>query len=223
MLQLSNELLPPEKGAGMQLKELSERTRVSPASIKFYLREGLLPAGRSVHATRSEYSEHHVSRLELIQALRNVVGLPIAKVSSLLRMADDGAPRLELLAAVQRTVLGLDEVSTEHGDLRTPGGDAVVRFRNRPDVPSDARNALNAHLSLMESLGVPADNELLDAYSQAVDSIAAVNISATTAPEDVNQLIMTAAVGMHLHGQLVLKLLALAQASHAIRRYEKDA
>ena len=113
-------------------------------------------------------------------------------------------------------MLGLDDVSTEHGDLRTPAGDAVVRFRNWPDVPSDARNSLNAHLALMESLGVPVTDDLLNAYSQAVDAIAAVNISATTAPEDVNQLIMTAAVGMHLHGQLVLKLLALAHASHAI-------
>ena len=34
---------------------------------------------------------------------------------------------------------------------------------------------------------------------------------------------MTAAVGMYLHGQLVLKLLALAHASHAIRRYENEA
>ena len=207
----------------MQLKELSDRTGVSPASIKFYLREGLLPQGRSVHATRAEYSEHHVSRLELIQALRRVVGLNVAQIGSLLRMADDGVPRLELLAAVQRTVLGLDDVGTEHGDLRTPAGDAVLRFRNWPDVPSDARNSLNAHLALMESLGVPVTDDLLNAYSQAVDTIAAVNISATTAPEDVNQLIMTAAVGMHLHGQLVLKLLALAHASHAIRRYDKDA
>ncbi|MFP3460121.1 MerR family transcriptional regulator [Arthrobacter globiformis] len=207
----------------MQLKQLSERTGVSPASIKFYLREGLLPAGRSVHPTRAEYSEHHVSRLELIQALRRVVGLNIAQISSLLRMADDGVPRLELLAAVQRTVLGLDEAGTAQGDLSTPAGDAVVRSRNWPDLPSDARHSLNAHLALMEKLGVPVSGDLLDAYSQAVDAIAAADISATTAPEDVNQLILMAAVGMHLHGQLVLKLLALAQASHAIRRYEEHA
>src|SRR6478752_3439492 len=109
---------PPGNGADMQLKELSERTGVSPASIKFYLREGLLPAGRPVHATRAEYSDQHVSRLEL-----------------------DGA-------------------STAQGDLRTPGGDAVVRSRNWPDVPSDARNSLNAHLARMESLGVPVTAEL---------------------------------------------------------------
>ena len=206
----------------MQLKELSERTGISPASIKFYLREGLLPAGQSVHATRAEYSPQHVTRLELIQALRRVVGLNITQIRNLLKLADDGVPRLELLAAVQRTVLQLDEVGTDGGDVPTQGGDAVVRFRNWPDVPSDARRALNTHLERMENLAVPVANEVLDAYSQAVDNIAHFDITATTAPDDVNQLILTAAVGMHLHGQLVLKLLALAQASHAIRRYQHD-
>ncbi len=210
------------EGGGLQLKELSERTGVPPASIKFYLREGLLPPGQAVTATRARYSPQHASRLELIQALRRVVGLNIAQIRKLTRLADDGVPRLELLAAVQRTVLRLDEVGTEHGDIRTPAGDAVVRLRNWPDAPSDARNALNAHVTLMENLNIPVTAELLDAYSKALDAIADLDIAATTAPGDVNRLIMTAAVGMHLHSQLVLKLLALAQASHAIRRY-KDA
>lgn len=204
----------------MQLKELSQRTGVPPASIKFYLREGLLPAGQAITATRARYSPQHASRLELIQALRRVVGLNIAQIRKLLKLADDGVPRLELLAAVQRTVLRLDEVGTEHGDIRTPAGDAVVRLRNWPDAPSDARNALNAHVALMDSLNIPVTTELLDAYSKALDTIADLDIAATTAPDDVNRLIMTAAVGMHMHSQLVLKLLAFAQASHAIRRYE---
>jgi DNA-binding transcriptional MerR regulator len=212
-------MVPIQEGA-MQLKELSDRAGVSAASIKYYLREGLLPAGETVHATRAQYSDRHASRLRLIQALRQVVNLNIEQIRSLLKLADGGASRLELLAAVQRTVLGLDAVSTDRGDIRTETGDAVVRLRNWPDVPSDARNAVNAHLSLMESLGVPVPLELLDAYSRALDDIAGLDISATAAPEDVNQLILTAAVGMHLHSRLVLKLLALAQASHAIRRYQ---
>jgi DNA-binding transcriptional MerR regulator len=204
----------------MQLKELSDRAGVSAASIKYYLREGLLPAGEIVHATRAQYADQHVSRLRLIQALRKVVGLSIEQIRSLLWLADGGAPRLQLLAAVQRTVLDLDAVSTDRGEIRTEAADAVVRMRNWPDAPSDARNALNAHLTQMESLGIPVPLELLDAYSKAVDDIGGLDISATTAPDDINQLILTAAVGMHLHSQLVLKLLALAQASHAIRRYE---
>ncbi|MFF1382491.1 MerR family transcriptional regulator [Arthrobacter sp. NPDC058288] len=206
----------------MQLKELSERSGVSAASIKYYLREGLLPAGAAVHATRAQYSARHVERLELIQALRRIVGLNIEQIRGLLGMADDGAPRLDLLAAVQRVVLELDTSATAGGSVGTPAADAVVRLRGWPDYPSDARNALNAHLALMESLNIRVSPEVLDTYSKAMDDVAGIDIAATTAPDSVDQLILTAAVGMHMHSRLLLKLLAFAQASHAIRRYEND-
>ena len=54
-------MVPIQEGA-VQLKELSERAGVSTASIKYYLREGLVPAGEAVHATRAQYSDRHVSR-----------------------------------------------------------------------------------------------------------------------------------------------------------------
>jgi DNA-binding transcriptional MerR regulator len=175
-------------------------------------------AGDAIRATRAEYSARHVERLGLIQTLRRVIGLNIGQIRSLLRMADDGVPRLELLAAVQRVVLELDTYAAAVGGVGTTAGDAVVRLRGWPDLSSDARNALNVHLALMESLNIPVPEEVLDRYSKAMDDVAA-----TTAPESVDQLILTAAVGMHMHSQLLLKLLALAQASHAIRRYEQDA
>jgi DNA-binding transcriptional MerR regulator len=206
----------------MQLKELSSQSGVSAASIKYYLREGLLPAGETVHATRAQYSASHVERLELIQALRRIVGLNIEQIRGLLRMADDGAPRLELLAAVQRVVLELDTYATARGEVRTTAADAVVHLRGWPDSSSDARNALNAHLELMESLKIPVSGDVLDVYSKAMDDVAGLDIAATTAPESTDQLILTAAVGMHMHSKLLLRLLALAQASHAIRRYEGD-
>ena len=158
----------------------------------------------------------------MIQALRRIVGLNIEQIRGLLRMADDGAPRLELLAAVQRVVLELDTYATAAGGVRAPAADAVVRLRGWPDSSSDARNALNAHLELMESLKIPVSGEVLDVYSKAMDDVAGLDIAATTTPESVDQLILTAAVGMHMHSKLLLRLLALAQASHAIRRYKGD-
>ena len=77
-----------------------------------------MPAGGTVHATRAQYSARHVERLELIQALRRIVGLNIEQIRGLLKMADDGAPRLALLAAVQRVVLDLD--SRRHRQRRRP-------------------------------------------------------------------------------------------------------
>jgi DNA-binding transcriptional MerR regulator len=207
----------------VQLNELSQRSGVSPASIKFYLREGLLPAGDAIHATRAEYSDRHLDRLELIQALRQIVGLNIRQIRGLLGMADDGVPRLDLLAAVQRVVLNLDDYTSASGGVSGAAADAVVRLRGWPDVPSDARNALNAHFELMGSLGIPVSEDVLETYSRAMDEVAGLDIAATTAPESIDKLILTAAVGMHVHSQLLLRLLALAQASHAIRRYEQGA
>lgn len=204
----------------MQLSELSERSGVTPASIKYYLREGLLPPGEAVHATRAEYSARHLERLELIQALRQIVGLNIGQIRGLVNKADDGAPRLDLLAAVQRVVLDLGNYTASIGGKAAEATGAVVRLRGWPDFPSDARNALTAHLELMASLNVPVSGTVMETYSKAMDDVAGLDIAATTAPESTDRLILTAAVGMHMHSQLLLKLLALAQASHAIRRYE---
>ena len=204
----------------MQLKELSEATGTSPASIKFYLREGLVPPGETIHATRARYTKKHVKRLELIRALRHIVGLNIGQIRSIVRLADDGAPRLALLAHVQRVVLNLEPA--ENARVRTAAADAVVRMRNWPDARSDAREALDRHIALMEGLGISLPLELLDQYSRAVDAIAGLDLEMTTSEDDVNDVILTAAVGMHLHSQLMLKLLAFAQASHAIRRLNLD-
>lgn len=202
----------------MQLKELSNATGTSPASIKFYLREGLLPPGQSVHATRASYTTEHVKRLELIRALRQIVGLNLDQIRSIVTLADDGVPHLALLAQVQRVVLNLEPAV---GDVeRTAAADAVVIMRGWPDVRSDARDALDRHVAAMQHVGIDLPLELLDRYSGAVDAIASLDLELTAAGDDVNDIILTAAVGMHMHSQLMLKLLAVAQASHAIRTLE---
>ncbi len=213
----------------MQLNELSARSGVSAASIKYYLREGLLRPGEAVTATRARYSAGHLRRLELIQALRQIVGLGIEQIRTIVALADGGAPRLEVLATVQRVVLRLEphggssRDAGDGGNSRDKGarpGDAVVHMRGWPDEDSDAREALDAQLAIMEGLGIPLSAEILDAYSGAMDTIAGLDLQLTAAAADLDQAILTAAVGMHMHSQLLLKLLALAQASHAIRRFE---
>jgi len=216
----------------MQLNELSARSGVSAASIKYYLREGLLRPGEAVTATRARYDASHLRRLELIQALRQIVGLGIEQIRAIVSLADGGAPRLEVLATVQRVVLRLEPHDggthgsgsrAADGAAQARPGDTVVQLRGWPDEQSDARSALDAQLALMESLGIPLSTEILDAYSGAMDTIAGLDLQLTAAAAGLDQAILTAAVGMHMHSQLLLKLLALAQASHAIRRFDGSA
>ncbi|MYU47619.1 MerR family transcriptional regulator, partial [Streptomyces sp. SID7803] len=52
----------------MRLSELSERSGIATATIKYYLREGLLPPGERLSATQAEYDESHLRRLRLVRA-----------------------------------------------------------------------------------------------------------------------------------------------------------
>ncbi|MFG2938988.1 MerR family transcriptional regulator [Streptomyces sp. NPDC048282] len=73
----------------MRLARLSQRSGVSAATIKYYLREGLLPPGRQVNATTAEYDEGHLRRLRLVRAMIQVGRIPVATVREVLSHVDD--------------------------------------------------------------------------------------------------------------------------------------
>jgi DNA-binding transcriptional MerR regulator len=64
----------------MLISELSRRTGVTVATLKYYLREGLLPPGTPLSATRGDYGATHEERVRLIRALIDVGGLSIGRV-----------------------------------------------------------------------------------------------------------------------------------------------
>src|SRR5258706_7366806 len=72
----------------MKIAELSGRSGTSIASIKYYLREGLLPAGAATGRNQAEYDEAHIRRLRLIRALIDIGGLSIASARAVLAAVD---------------------------------------------------------------------------------------------------------------------------------------
>ena len=61
----------------MRMAELSTTSDVPVATIKYYLREKLLPAGESETANQARYGSTHLDRLRLIRALIDVGGLSV--------------------------------------------------------------------------------------------------------------------------------------------------
>jgi DNA-binding transcriptional MerR regulator len=198
----------------MQLKELSSRSAVSSASIKFYLREGLLPPGSTAASPRADYTQAHLRRLELIKVLRQVVGLGLEKIRSITDGIDDpGLGDVELMGRVQAMVLGLAEEQVPDHPLLA----ALIGSGRWLDAPSRARNSLNLLLHRMDELGVPADGTVLAAYADAADQVAALDIGSVERSGSRDELAMTVAVGTQLYSELLLKTLAVAQASRAMR------
>lgn len=94
----------------MRISELSAQTGVTVPTIKYYLREGLLPEGERSSATQAAYGEKHVERLRVIRALLDA-GVSIAETRRVLGALDDPptSPHLLLGAAHAAITPAVDE------------------------------------------------------------------------------------------------------------------
>ncbi|CAH0255450.1 hypothetical protein SRABI76_03352 [Microbacterium oxydans] len=84
----------------MGISELSAQTGVTVPTIKYYLREGLLPEGERRAPIQAAYGEKHVERLRVIRALIDA-WVSVAKTRRALAALDDPpeSPHLLLGAA----------------------------------------------------------------------------------------------------------------------------
>src|SRR6266542_1752514 len=89
----------------MRIAELSRESGVPVPTIKYYVREGLLPGGRLTSPNQAQYDEAHLHRLKLIRALVDVGELSIAETKDVL--ASIGSPGLTL-----HETLGKAQVAT---------------------------------------------------------------------------------------------------------------
>jgi DNA-binding transcriptional MerR regulator len=170
----------------VKISELSQASGVSIPTIKFYVREGLLPAGRLIVQNQAEYEEDHVRRLRLIRALVEVGDLPLATVRRVLDAVDDpDLPIHEALGTAQRALSpdpgaqegpAVDDARVEVDRLLDELGWLVA-----PDSPG--RHELAVALSTLRRLGWPnANARLFTRYAKAADRLASLEVQRTTPP-----------------------------------------
>jgi DNA-binding transcriptional MerR regulator len=71
----------------MKIADLSRRAGVPIPTIKFYIREGMLPRGEPTSRTQARYTEAHLDRLQLIGTLQQA-GLSLAVIKQALQAMD---------------------------------------------------------------------------------------------------------------------------------------
>ena len=76
----------------MRISELSTRSGVPVPTIKYYLREGLVPEGVRSSPTQAEYDDVHLQRLRVIRALVGS-GVSVAETRKVLAALDRPAGR----------------------------------------------------------------------------------------------------------------------------------
>lgn len=98
----------------MRVGELSRQTGVPVPTIKFYLREGLVPAGELTCPNQAQYDQRHIRRLRLVRALLEVGGLSIAAAREVLGTLDGPEVSLpDTLGIARRAVTPACGTTTE--------------------------------------------------------------------------------------------------------------
>ncbi len=209
----------------MRVAELSRRSGVPLATIKFYLRAGLLHPGRALDRNQASYDDSHLRRLALIRALREVAELSVARIRSLVTALDAEDPHPGYLP--MRTVDALGPVPNR----RAPGSSppeaeseidallAALGWEVRADAP--ARGLLvDAFVALREFLDPALPTEALLPYAALADGLAKqeIGIVAEQAHPDRASEMRAVAMGTILWERVLIALRRLAHERHARAR-----
>lgn len=191
----------------MKISELSERSGVPVATLKFYIREGMLPRGEAVSATRAEYGEEHLARLRLIAALADVRGLPLSRVREILNLVD--APVDDPIETLGRAVGALPPYVERDRDDHPRARAAIEELGLTYDAGFTAVAQLEEGLRALEHAGLDASPETLRRYSDAMRQVAAAEI-APVAAMPLDEAIPYAVLGTALYEPVMLALRRLA-------------
>jgi DNA-binding transcriptional MerR regulator len=199
----------------MWMSELAAASGLPVATVKYYLREGLLPPGEATGATRARYGEEHVRRLRLVRALTEVAGLRLDAVRAVLTAIDDEDRSFhDAMGSVHHRL-------TERGPEPSPEAvarvEALVERRGwRLHEPNPHAVALARALDALSGLDRPADDTLLDDYADAAQAVAERDIAAVGRDDRVAGA-EQAVVGTLLLEPVLLLLRRMAQEDASAR------
>jgi len=206
----------------VRISELSAATGVTVPSIKYYVREGLLPAGELTSANQASYGESHVERLTLIRALLDVGGLPIATAKQVLAAIDTpGLPLTWVFGVAQHAVSDVSLYAPVEG--QTEGTREVQRViaqrgwhvsPENPGVHGAARV-----LDTYSRVGHPELARIWEGYALGAELIARADLETVGFSDDVTAMAETVVVGTILGDALVSSLRRMAQEHISNQQY----
>lgn len=192
----------------MKISELSRTVGVPVATVKYYLREGLLPPGVATSATQASYDETHARRLRLVRALVDVGGLPLAAVRDVLAALDAGpAANLEAVGVAHGQLPPLPP-ALDGDPARASALVEQLGWSVYPDSP--ALHRLETALQALAAVGLTPGPEQLAAYAEAALQVARSDIDSV--PDGpIEAVVEHVVVGTILLEPLLLTLRRLAQ------------
>lgn len=208
----------------MRISELSRGSGVSVATIKYYLRERLLPKGEATGATQARYSQAHLHRLRLIRALVEVGDVPLAKVRAITAALDATDDDLHRLLGITMYALAPEPQRPADDDpawaaAQEEADTLIAELGWRITRTSPTRGRLAAALTATERFGRPVSARTLRTYARAAqiaaeDDLTVIDLDAPRDQTLEQVVIITARLE-----QALAALHRLAQEDASARRF----
>jgi DNA-binding transcriptional MerR regulator len=201
----------------VKLGELARESGATTATLKFWMREGVLPSGELRNQTTAVYGQRHLDRIALIQTLRTEFDAPIAGIRELTALIDrpDAVP-LDIMEACQVIATGLavgeahDEYAGIIGELHDRVG--WIRF------DSLAAGALAHALAASARVGYPYRIEVLEEYARMLGPIAETDLGLIQPEGTLDVMARNLLVAAAAQNRVLVAMNQLAHTAAAVRR-----
>ncbi|MFD1833195.1 MerR family transcriptional regulator [Streptomyces desertarenae] len=217
----------------MRISELSRHSGVPIPTIKYYLRDGLLPPGRATAANQADYDEGHLRRLRLIRALIGVRGLSVSATREVLAAVDERQDDLHLLLGTVLGALPADRDAADDDDAADAADDdanaaapdltdveaLTARMGWKVSSRTPAAQVVAETLETLRVLGVEFDWRSLLPYAELADRTAELDLDQLRDAGGPLQQAERAVLLAVLLEPALLALRRLAQEHHSAQRY----
>ena len=206
----------------MRVGELSRRSDVSVASIKYYLREGLLPAGARTGPNQADYGDAHLRRLRMIRALIDVGGLSVAATHDVLAAIDDPAlPLQEALGRASATTTAPDDPDGTRDEVWLAAERTLAEHVDERGWSVSAENpAWGTAVEVLATYARLGDDDLaaqLGLYLRVMEEVAEQEVAAVVQRGDRARTVEGVVVGTVLGDTLLAAVRRLAQQHCSLR------
>ncbi len=213
----------------MRIAELSRISGVPVPTIKYYLRENLLPPGELTSPNQASYGESHLHRLRLIRALVDLGQVPVARVKEVLEGLDSDTMSLhDQIGRAHRAITPQRELTSTTATREAAAAQVAALITSRgwsvePDAP--ALTTLVETIAALRTLDQDHLTGFLDSYADAVEKFTELEVAAVTSrpgQTTPDQIAESVIIGTILGETLISSLRLLAQESISAKRWALD-
>ncbi len=209
----------------MLVSELAGRADMPVATVKYYLREGLLQPGHVTGPRRAEYDETHVRRLRILRLLREVGGVPVTNLRLVMDALDDESRPIHDVMTLTADVISAGPEPGHQDPRSLETVDTVIGAMGWDGVRPESVDRLRL-ASLVTLLNGPgmlgADAEVLCYYARLADQLAKTEISLINPHRERAALLEDMVTGSVVYGQVFALLRQMGHEHHHIRMEQPD-